>query len=133
LNLVKLIDGSYRPAYPSDETASSKVKVGAEVYATHRRNMDFHRKGFALLKLGFENQDKFDEFEIYRQIVTMKAGFVHFVIGKDGKEYPLPQSLSFEKMDAETFANWYSAIREVISKEAQIEGKDIDNELSNYY
>lgn len=133
MNLVKTKSGVFIPAYPSDHEAAAKVPIGAEVYATQQRNPLFHRKGFALLKLGFDSQDKFDNFEIYRQIVTMKAGFVHFVKGTDGAEHPLPHSLAFDKMSAESFEKWYVAIREVISREAKIDGADIDNNLESFY
>ena len=131
--LVKQDDGSYVPAYKSDQELSGKIKAGAEVYAAKARNPMFHRKGMGLLRLGFENQDKFDDFEIYRQIITLKAGFVHWVEGTDGKSYPLPHSLSFEKMDSEKFEEWYNAIKTVIAAEAKISGADIEGEIENFY
>ena len=131
--LIKQEDGRYSPAYNSDRTASDKIKVGTEVYATKARNPDFHRKGMALLRLGFENQDKFDDFEIYRQVTTLRAGFFHWVEGKDGRPYPLPHSLSFEKMNAEEFEKWYSAVRTIISAEIGIKGTDIEKNIQNYY
>lgn len=126
-------DKGYIPSSDSDLELSKKIKVGTEVYATKARNVQMHRKGFALLKLGYENQDNFDEFEIYRSVLTMKAGFVHWVKGTDGKEYPMPKSLSFDKMSQEEFEKWYVAVRNVISKSAKIKGADIDAELFNFY
>lgn len=126
-------DNGYVPAYPSDKEQSDKIKIGEEVYATKKRNIGWHRKGFALLKLGFENQDKIDNFDIYRMIVTMKAGFVHFVKGIDGKEYPLPHSLAFDKMNAEEFEHWYGAVKKVIGVECRLSGAQIEEEINNHF
>jgi len=131
--LVKQKNGSFIPAYNSDWEASKKIKAGDEVTATKARNIKFHRKGFALLNLGFENQDKYENFDIYRQVITMKAGFVHYAINKDGSKYALPQSLSFEKMNAETFERWYNATLTVISKEAELHSTDIEAEIASFY
>jgi len=131
--LVKQNNGSYIPAYPADDHESKKVKVGTEVKATRARNVKYHRKGFALLNLGFENQDTYDNFEVYRQVITIKAGFVTWVKGKDEKEYPFPNSLSFDKMNAKQFEDWYAAILEIISKETKLSGAEIELELAGFY
>jgi len=131
--LTKTKSGAYLPTYPSDHEESSKIPVGGEVKATQARNVDFHRKGFALLNLGFQNQDKQENFDIYRQIITMKAGFVLWGKDKEGKPYPFPESLAFNSMSAKRFQEWYDATLNVISKESELNKADIESELSGFY
>lgn len=126
-------EGAFYPSYPSDYEAAAKIKDGEEVYAGKKRNPSFHRKGMALLQLGFSNQDRFDDFSIYRMVITMKAGFVNWVKGTDGKDHPLPHSLSFDKMNAEDFELWYNAIGKVVCAECRISGVDIEKEIDKFY
>lgn len=125
--------GIFVPTYPADYEESGKIKDGDEVRATRARNIKFHRKFFALLKLGFENQDKIEDFEIYRMIQVMKAGHVVFAKGTDGKDYPLPESLSFEKMGAQKFESVYNSVLTVIMKETKLTEGEIQNELISFY
>lgn len=120
------------PSYPADYEEAQKVKDGEEVKATRSRNVAFHRKGMALLKLAFDNQDKFADFNIYRQVITMKAGFVIWVEGKDGQKLPFAESLSFDSMGAKKFEEWYNAVLTVVCKEVGLTSEEIDNELISF-
>ena len=131
--LVKCENNTYRPAYNRDYEESAKVKEGEEVSAKRARNPKFHRKLFALLNLGFSNQDKFTDFEIYRQVTTMKAGFVKWVTGTDNKEHPLPESISFDAMGQARFEELYSAFLAVIKAELSLSDEEIQNNLINFY
>jgi len=131
--LTKLPNGSYIPTYDADKKQSDKIKVGDEVTAKKARNPKFHRKGFALLKLGFDNQDKYDDFSIYRQVISMKAGFVKWVKGRDGADVPLPESIAFDSMTAERFEEWYEAIRHIIAKDAGITRGDIEKHIQDHF
>lgn len=123
---------AYFPSYPADHTESQKVKEGEEVQAKRARNPGHHRKFFALLNLGFSSQDKIDNFEIYRMVTLMKAGHVVFVKGTDGKDHPLPKSISWDKMGQEEFERVYSAVLTVICKEVGLTSEEIQNELISF-
>lgn len=133
MNLTKRRDGSYIPSYPKDWEYSKKIKVGEELSAYKDRNPEFHRKVMALFQLGFENQDVYDSFDIYRYVTTMKAGFVVFVDGTDKKKHPLPESLSFASMKQERFEQVFKAVKEVIAKEIGITGDQAEAELASFY
>lgn len=133
MNLLKTKEGNYVPAYPKDWEESKKIPVGTEVRATKDRNPKFLRKYFALLTLGHENQDNIAEFEIYRMIMIMKSGYVQYATGKDGKTYPLPKSIAFDKMDEDGFEKLYKATLAIIAKECELSGAQIENELAAYY
>lgn len=131
--LVKQHNSSYSPAYRSDIDESDKIKVGEEVRATRARNPKFHRLAFSLIKLGFDNQDHYKNADIYRQIISIKAGYVDWVEGKDGVKYPFARSWAFDKMGQKEFEEMFAAILEVISKELNTDDKSILANLENYY
>lgn len=132
MQLIKQEDGRYRPAYSHDDDESAKVKVGGEVTAKRSRNPEHHRKGMAMLRIGFTNQDRYDSFEIYRQVITMKAGFFNVITNDKGESQALPHSLSFESMSQDAFEKWYEAVLTVISAEAKIDKARIESELINF-
>jgi len=131
--LTKLKSGHYAPVDSESIDQSNKIKVGAEVKATIARNVQFHRKGFALLNIGFENQDKYATLEIYRKILTIRCGYYDEFEGKDGLHYYFPQSLSFDKMSAETFEKWYNITIDIISNDMSSSPDLIRKEVEKFY
>jgi len=131
--LTKLKSGVFSPTYPSDHDKAVKVVIGGEVRATEARNPKHHRKGMALLNLGFENQTQYDSFNIYRKVVSIKAGYFEWVKGKDGKPYPIPDSISFDNMRQTRFNDYYKDILEVISKQLELSEKEVQAELNGFY
>lgn len=76
---------------------------------TLKRNHAFHRKAFALFKAIFDSQEYFDDFDIFRKYLTMKAGrFITFETPK-GIMF-LPESISFEKMEQDDFEKLFQAV-----------------------
>jgi len=98
--LIKRNDGVFIPAYNSDHENVKKIHAGEMVSAEIKRprNILFHRKFFALLNMGFSNQDHYDIFEDFKNIMIMKTGYYHSIITKKGLVY-IPKSISFAKMD----------------------------------
>ena len=123
--LCKRKDGSYIPYDNADHEASAKIPVGETVKATKARNLLFHKKSFALLNTGFENQDKIQSFEVYRKLITIRAGFFEWA-----GEYAIPHSISFDKMNAETFEKWYNATLDVIVGDS---GEGVRDEVEKFY
>ena len=89
---------------PSDAQAKEylrriKKESPLLVKITKPRNVGFHRKFFALMDIGFENQEKYDTLEAFRKEVVMRAGWFvehHHLTGKISYE---AKSISFAKMD----------------------------------
>lgn len=130
--LKKISFNTYQPPYPSDEAENARIKIGDEVRVSRARNPMHHRKFFAILHCAFENQDKYDDMEIFRQVVLMKSGHVVFIEGTDGKTYPLPKSISFDKCSQDEFETIYGAALQVLSKEMGITVAELENESQNY-
>ena len=133
LYLVKTNEGSFIPAYNSDHELAQKIKPGEIVQGkiTRPRNVEFHRKFYALLNLGFSNQEQIEDFESFRAWVTMKAGF-HKRVVTDSGEFYLPKSISFAKMDEIEFADLYSKVLDVLLKLLDTTKEDLEMELINF-
>lgn len=131
--LIKNKSGLFSPMDSDDHDESKKLAVGEVVKAKRSRNYEFHKKGMALLNLGHQNQDRYENFDVYRKIITIKAGFYDIAPTKDGTPYYIPKSLSYDKMTAKEFEEWYEATLTVIAKELDTAPEDIKNELNSFY
>lgn len=116
--LRKRSDGTLEAASEKDEHFLANLKYGEEVCADFKksRNPKFHRKYFALLNLGFENQDKYDEFEDFRTEVKLKTGFYKPHVTTKGIIIYVPKSIAFDKMDDLEFFELFSKTIDVILK-----------------
>lgn len=132
--LTKKQDGSYIPSSDEDKLESNLIPVGSEIEAKITRSAKFHRKAILLLNLGFENQDKIKFFEIYRKVVTIKAGYFDMVPSeKEGEIYCIPKSISYEKMSPQEFSKWYADVLRIISEELKTSSETIQKELDEFY
>lgn len=131
--LVKLNNGHYLPYDDKDYDLSKKIGEGDVVKATKSRNFKFHKKAFALLNIGYENQDKYEIFEVYRKVIIIRAGFYDEAPTKDGEIYFIPKSLSFENMGAEKFEEWYKSTLNVLSQDMETKPEVIRNEIESFF
>ena len=116
--------------YPADELEAeriAKLKVGVLVRAeiAQVRNPLFHRKFFALLRVGFdafevpagteykgfEVQKDFDQF---REDVTIAAGFFTVTYRINGDPRVKAKSIRFGRMTPEEFERLYSQVADVL-------------------
>lgn len=131
--LTKRKDGAFVPSDEESQTEAAKILPGGEVKASKARNAGFHRKAFALLNLGFSNQDKIEFFEVYRKVITIKAGYYDVVPTKNGEPYYIPRSLAYDQMSAVDFDKWYNDTLTIIGKELGTAPEDIQKELEQFY
>ena len=89
------------------------------------RNLQFHRKGFALLHSIFELVDTELTFEQFRKLLVAKAGYGEFISVR-GKVIFLPKSLSWGSMDETEFQKVYQDIITVAIREYAVD----ENSLS---
>lgn len=121
------------PKYGTDYEAKKRLPIGWEgiVTVTLPRNYEFHKKFFALLMLGFENQDAYDDFEDYRALITCRAGEYKEIKTPKGVVY-MPKSISFAKMDELAFSDLYDKVVNLLVKDLKISAEDIEHELFNF-
>lgn len=122
---------AFFPAYSSDADLMGKFREGEilEFEVKKARNPMFHRKFFALLKLGFEAQNSFTAPEWWREWITMKAGFFESCKAPNGETMYRAKSIRFDKMDDFEFSELYRAVSQQIIEICKITEKDIENNL----
>ena len=112
---IHLIKGHGNVLKPADEGAEqylSKVGFSREVVCNVRlpRNPMFHRKFFALLRLVFENQELYSDFDQFRNEVVMRAGYFEEHTHLTGKVSYVAKSLAYESMDEAEFEALYEQV-----------------------
>jgi hypothetical protein len=67
---------------------------------THRERIGwYHRKHMAMEQRIFDEQERFEHFEQFRNWIKIGAGHVDWVPGPRGAVVPIPRSISYAKMD----------------------------------
>jgi hypothetical protein len=96
------------------------------------RNIGFHRKYFSLLKLAFENQDKFDSPEWFREHTLIAIGHHETRIDPfTGQVYTQAKTLSFGRCSQAQFEEIYNrTLNYLVSKYGYT--KEFVEELISY-
>lgn len=124
LNLLNTISGLI-PLYDADYDEKKKLKIGSIYEVTIRlsRNIDFHRKYFALIQCAWEYQNERtvnhfkNDINVFRKTVEIAAGWCEPVYSIDRKEWlDLPKSIAFDKMDNTEFTDLYDRVKDVLFK-----------------
>jgi len=123
-----------QPMYDSDLEEKKKLKLNQEYRAviTAPRNIDFHKKFFALINLGHQNTKLQLPYDTYRSIMTMRAGFVNIFETPKGILY-LPKSISFASMNEIEFQDVYSRVLDQIIKDLGTTSDEITKALINFF
>ena len=66
-----------------------------------KRDLRFHRKHMGLLRVFFESQEVFDNYDRFRDWTEVGAGHVNWIPGPDGVMQAIPKSISFAEIDDE--------------------------------
>lgn len=124
LKLLNTISG-LKPLYDSDYDEKKKLKIGEVYEATIKlpRNLQFHRKYFALINCAWEFQDErvtehfHNNIDLFRKTVEMAAGWCETIYSITRKEWiEIPKSIAFDKMDNVQFAELYDRVKDVLYK-----------------
>ena len=130
---AQIVNNKLLPEYPGDYDNLKKLKPGVTYLFELKqpRNIDFHRKFFALLNLTFENQEHFNNLDEMRAWLIMKAGYYKLVITPTGEMFQ-PLSISFSSMDNIEFSKLYSSVLDIICEWLNISDEDVQEQLINY-
>ena len=146
VNLFKTFSGLI-PADEDSEKWYKKIGNGNMVHGNFKtnRNPIFHRKYFALLKIGYDNwhpgeiNSKYGSpeknFERFRKDIAIMAGYYDLVIRLDGTSRPQPKSISFSSMEQEEFEKLYSKTIDIFLKHiygAEMDAEQIDIIVNQY-
>lgn len=134
--LVKKTNSGLKPMYDSDYEIYSKIALGEEFEIEYKkaRNLKFHKKFFALIKLAFENQEQYRLLDELREDLIIQSGYyyehVNFITGEIKTR---SKSISFANMDEIEFSNLYESVKNVISQWLGIENETIDEEINQFF
>lgn len=112
-----------KPCYDSDYEERKKLKIGETYLADVKkpRNLQLHRKYFALINCSWEYQNEkviahFNHsVEAFRKTVEIAAGWFEPVYLLDKKEWSqAPKSIAFDKMDELEFRDLYDNVKRVL-------------------
>lgn len=108
--LVKGLDGYLSAADDDSEEHFKSFKVGDvfEAKVTRKRNGLHHRLGLKLLRIVFDSQEKYSNFESFLNEVKILTGYVDTHISIDGQVSYVVKSIAFDKMDEVAFKKWKS-------------------------
>lgn len=128
-----------KPLYDDDFEEKKKLKLGQTYTVEIRlmRNLQFHRKYFALINCAWEYQNEkvkthFSENkEAFRKTVEIAAGWYDTVYSIQRKEWvQTPKSIAFDKMDNTEFEQLYENVKTVLFN-TFLRKVDINEFLSN--
>ena len=134
--VVRTINNLLKPAFDEDLEHFKKLPKDGyfEIKYTKRRNVRFHRKFFALLKIAFENQSDYRLMEDLRRDLTITSGHYEEVVNKiTGEVYKIAKSISFSNMDESEFNQIYNDVKEVVIKWLGIDNEQLTNELEQHF
>ena len=110
------------PLGDDDYEQKRKLKLG-ETYSVEIkvvRNVDFHRKYFALIAYAWEfldeqETDRFKDKENFRKYIEIAAGHCDVIFHPRLQEFvEIPKSIAFAKMDNTAFSDLYGRVKDVI-------------------
>lgn len=110
------------PLGDDDYEQKRKLKLG-ETYSVEVkvvRNVDFHRKYFALIAYAWEflneqEAERFKDKENFRKYIEIAAGHCEVIFHPRLQEFvEIPKSIAFAKMDNTAFSDLYGRVKDVI-------------------
>lgn len=136
LYVVKTINGLLKPAFDEDKEKFSQFPKDGyfEIKYTKKRNVRFHRKFFALLKIAYENQSDYRLMEDLRRDIIITSGHYEEVVNAiTGEVYKIAKSISFNSMDETEFILIYEDVKNVIIRWLGIDNENLETELQQYF
>ncbi len=92
------------------------LDVGELIYfeTVFPRHGKFHRLHMALESAVFNGQEKFHDFDQFRNWLKIGAGWVTWAVGPKGGVVPLPNSISYAAADEEMFQRYHAKVVEFL-------------------
>ena len=134
--VIKTINGLLKPAFDEDKEKFSQFPKDGyfEIKYTKKRNVKFHRKFFALLKIAYENQSDYRLMEDLRRDLIITSGHYEEVVNAiTGEVYKIAKSISFSNMEETEFSLIYEDVKNVIIRWLGVSDEDLETELLQYF
>ena len=106
------------PADQDSQEALQSLTPGelVEVRIVKARNLEFHKKFMALVRLVFENQEKYRNITLLLTAIKIEAGWYEDGPIVKGVPTYVPKSISFGKMSAAEFHTFYCEALDAICR-----------------
>jgi len=133
--LVKNINNTFSLAYESDYEIAKKLPVGEVFFfdVKKSRNIKFHRKFFALIKLVFDNQEIYNNTEDLRHDLTVAAGYYIEGVNIHGEVIKRAKSISFGSMSELEFSEYYDAVIKQVTLYFKITSEQVKENINQYF
>ncbi len=134
ISVIKTL-GGLKPYDTKAEEVFSKVGINDVIMIdiTRPRNVRFHRKLFALIRLVFENQEHYNSQDDLREDLTIEAGYFTKVVNHfTGEERYKAKSISFANMDELEFSELYGRFLDTVVRVFGWDGKDIEENIAEF-
>ena len=135
LTVIKQLNNTLKVAYNSDYELIKKLKVNTEYQCEIKRprNYKFHKKYFSLIKMLFDNQERYNDINDLRHDLIIEAGYYRKYINIQGVEVKTALSISFAKMTQTDFDELYSKTLDIIVEFFNFDKQDIITNVEQYY
>ena len=119
---IKTANG-LKPAFDLDYDMYSKLKTGDsfKIKVTKVRNLEFHRKYFALINCAWAYQNEAttkhfkENIELFRKTVEIASGHCDMIFSIKLKAWvEVPKSIAFDKMDGYEFQELYERVKDIL-------------------
>ena len=101
--------GALRPIDVAGEAVFRHIGQGeiVRIELKRPRNLQHHRKFFAMLQVVFENQDAYKSIDDLLDVCKLRIGHCRTVATNNG-DVQIPSSISFAAMDQDAFNDFYN-------------------------
>lgn len=128
--------GGLMPVGVVGQEAMDTIADGAMlmVEVKQPRNIDHHRKMFALLNLIFKNQSHYRTQDEMLDAIKVYVGHCDFMYLRDGSTVARPKSISFAKLDQLAFNEFYDRVIDVVCQYIipNLDREDLKRELEAF-
>lgn len=129
-------NGVLKFAHNSDYELSKKIPENKifEIEYKKQRNLKFHKKFFALIKLAFENQELYTNIDDFRHDLLVLSHFYDEKINLfTNEKIKVAKSLKFSQMDEVEFSEVYENVKNTICKLLRVTNEIIEQEVEQYF
>jgi len=125
--------GALRPVDQASEEIMNGLPLGEpfKVKVSRPRNLNQHRKFYALLQVVFENQSIYPTIDALLAVIKITLGHCDIVKLPNGDMAPVVKSISFASMPQDDFNRFYSQTVDLVLQHflAGIEKTELEKEI----
>ncbi len=136
LNLVKRPDFLLEGSLDDDKQVIEKIGVGEVIAVSFSKVRDplNHRRYFAMIRIGFDNQDFYKLESVYRKAMEMCAGYFMSVrLQVSGTVLRItrkwPDSIKYERLAEPEFSELKKRVGDVICEDLEMQDDDLQEEI----